>query len=124
MIDPKTQLTFFFNDSPPPPTGRGLRDKGINQALQHTEKLNNGWQEKALAFLEEYCKTHHRFSGEMVRIEAKGIVPEPPSLRTWGAVLLTGSRKGWIRQVGYVHVSNINAHCANAALWESLICEE
>ena len=122
MIDPKTQLTFFFNDSPPPPTGRDLRDRDMARALKHTEKLNNGWQEKALSFLEEYCRTHHRFSGEMVRIEAKGIVEDPASLRTWGAVLLTGSRRGWIRQVGYVHVNTPSSHMANAALWESLKC--
>ena len=122
MIDPKTQLTFFFNDSPPPPTGRDLRDRDMAQALKHTEKINNGWQERALCFLEEYCRTHYRFSGEMVRIEAKGIVPEPPSLRTWGAVLLTGSRRGWITRVGFVTVENPNAHRCLASQWESLKC--
>ncbi len=118
----QSQLTFPFNDSPSAPNGQDLRDKKMAQAVDHAEKLNNGWQEKALSFLEEYCKTHHRFSGEMVRIEAKGIVPEPPSLRTWGVILLTGSRRGWIRQVGYVHVETPSSHCANAALWESLKC--
>ena len=120
----QSQLTFPFKETPPTPTGRDLRDRDMARALKHTEKINNGWQEKALSFLEEYCRTHHRFSGEMVRIEAKGIVPEPCSLRTWGAVLLTGSRRGWIRQVGYVHVSNPMAHNANAALWESRVVKE
>jgi hypothetical protein len=60
----------------------------------------------------------------MVRMEAKGIVPDPPSLRTWGAVLLTGARKGWIKRVGYIQVENPKAHKANAALWESLIGKE
>ena len=119
----QSQLTFPFKETPPTPTGRDLRDRDMARALKHTEKINNGWQENALSFLKEYCKTHHRFSGEMVRIEAKGIVPEPCSLRTWGAVLLSGSRKGWIRQVGYVHVSNPMAHNANAALWESRVIE-
>ncbi len=57
----------------------------------------------------------------MVRLEAKGIVPEPPSLRAWGAVLLSAAKRGWIRQVGYVHVDNPKAHKANAALWESCL---
>jgi hypothetical protein len=120
----QTQLTFPFKDSAFIPTSKHLRDKGIKKAFNHAEKINNGWSEKALSFLEEYCKTHHRFSGEMVRIEARGKVPEPPSLRSWGSILLTGSRKGWINQVGYVHVQTPSSHCANAALWESRILEE
>jgi hypothetical protein len=111
----------FLDVQKPKPTGEILRDKGIARAVKHADKVNDGWQKKALDYLYLYIVSHDRFSGEMVRQEAKGIVPEPPSLRAWGAILLQGSRRGWIRQVGFVHVQNEKAHRANAALWESLI---
>jgi hypothetical protein len=53
----------------------------------------------------------------MIRMAAKEIVPEPPSLRAWGSVLLTAARRGWIKQVGYIKVENVKAHRTPAALW-------
>jgi hypothetical protein len=118
-----TQLTFFDIEKPKP-TGEQLRDKGIAKAVKHTEEVHDGWQERALAFFEDYlsrgCRGR-RFSGEMVRLAAKGIVPEPPSLRTWGAVLLTAARRGWIKQVGFVRLNNPKCHRTPAALWEAML---
>ncbi len=105
------------------PDGQALRDRGIKKAIQHAEEVGDDWQVKALDFLYLYARNHSgKFSGEMVRLEAKSIVPDPPCLRAWGAILLTGSRRSWIQQVGYIKVNNPAAHRANAALWESLIC--
>jgi hypothetical protein len=112
----------FLDIQKPKPTGEVLRDKGIKKALDHAEEIHDQWQVKALDFLYLYALKHDRFSGEMVRIESKGIVPDPPSLRTWGSILLTGAKRGWIKQVGYIHVDNPKAHKANAAFWESMLC--
>ncbi len=105
--------------------GARRRDKGIKQSVDHAEDVHIGWSKKALDFLEAYAKAHHRFSCEMVRIEAKGKVPEPPSLRSWGSIMVLGSRKPrkWITQIDFTHVTNPKAHMANAAVWESLINE-
>ncbi len=118
----------FFETSEPNPTGAVLRDRGIKKALDHAESLHICWQAKALDFLYLYARDHHRFSGEMVRLEAKGTVPDSPSARAWGSILLTGARKGWIRQAcdrdgepKTVKVDNPRAHKANAALWESCL---
>jgi hypothetical protein len=117
------QLTFPFK--PPEAAGQELRDKGMKQALSHAESVNHDWQEKALVFLFDYIHHHPslNFSCEMVREEAKGVVPKPPSLRAWGPIFPLAARKGWIIQVGYVHVKNPDAHMANAALWESRLVE-
>jgi len=114
------QLSFLDIEKPKP-TGAVLRDKGIKRAVQHAEGIYNDWQRTAMDFLYLYARDHDRFSGEMVRMEAKGIVPDPPSLRTWGAVLLQGARKGWIRRVGTIHVTNPRAHACFASEWESNI---
>lgn len=116
------QLSFLDIEKPKP-DGEILRDRGMRKAMRHAEEVEEGWNVKALDFLYLYAKKYPgRFSGEMVRIEAGGIVPEPPSLRAWGGILANGARRGWIHQVGYIKVDNPNAHRANAALWESLIC--
>lgn len=114
------QLSFLDIEKPKP-TGAVLRDKGIKRGVQHAEGIYNDWQRTAMDFLYLYARNHHRFSGEMVRMEAKEIVPDPPSLRTWGAVLLQGARKGWIKRVGTIQVTNPRAHACFASEWESLL---
>jgi len=105
----------FLDIQKPKPTGELLRDRGIKKALDHAEEIHDQWSKTALDFLYLYARNHRRFSGEMVRLGAKGIVSDPPSLRAWGAILLQGARKGWIKQIGYIHVENPKAHKANAA---------
>jgi hypothetical protein len=112
----------FFDIHKSKPDGQDLRDRGMKRAQQHAEDVEEGWNIKALDFLYIYAKKHPgKFSGEMVRLEADGIVPKPPSLRAWGGILAGAARRGWIRQVGYVKVKNPAAHQANAAQWESLL---
>ncbi len=121
------QLNFFNSESQrracvPKDEGCRRRDKGIRKAVQHAQEVcGDDWQVKALDFLYLYARNHHRFSGEMVRQESKGFVPEPPHARAWGAVMLGGVKRGWIRQIDYIKVVNPKAHRANAALWESVL---
>ncbi len=101
--------------------GKQLRDRGISRAVEHAEEVEEGWQAKALAFMRTYAETHHLFSGEMVRIESRGVVSEPAHLRAWGAVLVGAAKRGWIKEAGFVKVSNPKAHKTPATLWESLL---
>jgi Holliday junction resolvasome RuvABC ATP-dependent DNA helicase subunit len=114
------QLSFLDIEKPKL-SGRILRDRGMKRAIEHTEQIHRSWQKVALDFLFVYAQGHNQFSAEKVREMAQGFVPTPISLRCWGAVFISGAKRGWIRQVGYIKVSNPSAHMANAALWESLI---
>lgn len=116
-----TDQLSFFEFQKVQPLGEILRDRGIERSLKHAKKVRSDWQEKALSFLYCYAKNHDRFSGEMVRESASGSVPEPPSLRAWGAIILFGAKNGWIEQDGYTKVNNPKAHKANAAMWRSLL---
>ncbi len=112
----------FLDIQKPKPTGTILRDKGIQKAVQHAEEFYNDWQKMALDFFYIYAMNHRKFSGVMVRFEAKGIVTDPPCLRAWGGIIMIGAKRGWIKQIGYIQVENPKAHKANAAYWESNLC--
>jgi hypothetical protein len=112
----------FFEIQKSKPNGQDLRDRDIKRAIQHAEEFYNDWQKTALDFVYLYAINHRKFSGEMVRQTAKGIVPDPPSLRAWGGIIMIAAKRGWIRQIGYIKVVNPKAHKANAAYWESILC--
>ena len=103
--------------------GRELRDQGMKRAVDHAELVYPDWKDQALAFLRGYAEMNKIFAAEDVRRASDGFVPEPPHLRAWGAVIVLARKKGWIRQSGFIQVSNPRAHSANAALWTSNIYE-
>ena len=95
------------------------RDEGMARALAHAEDVEEDWSKKALRFVYQYAKTHDEFTGEMIRNASSDLVPRPPHLRSWGAIIVKAVKAGWIRQIGFTHVINPKAHRANAALWRS-----
>ena len=58
------------------------------------------------------------FLCEEVRLyaEANGL-PQAPSNRAWGGIILNAKKIGWIKHLGYSQVKNPRAHMANASLW-------
>lgn len=97
--------------------GKKLRDIGIDKVCFHAENVNNGWNEKALQFIEKYPL--NKFMTEDIRDYAyqKGL-ERPPSERAWGGVMRKAAKMGWIRCVGYQKVNNANAHRTPAAVWK------
>ena len=94
-----------------------LRDEGIKQALQSAEDKAENWGEQAYSFLLEYIKTHTEFMAEEVRVASSGIVPEPPSKRAWGGVIVRARKNNLIESKGFSLVSNPKAHRTPATLW-------
>lgn len=103
-------------------TGEQLRDQGISRALQSTEW---GWQNEAYRLLKQFVKTSDPFRVflvEDVRAFAKDQgLPDPPSNRAWGGIVVKAKKEGVVKQVGYSQVKNPTAHKANAALWQSAL---
>ncbi len=104
---------------PPDNEGAHRRDKGIKRAIQHAEKINDGWQDKALEWLYNYARNHHEFQIEDVRMASKGIIPEGCHGRAWGGIARKAAAMGWISKMGTDPVSNPTAHCAYAVRWKS-----
>lgn len=95
-----------------------LRDVGIQNALNHANRVVDNWGEKAFAFFLEYLKNNKEFMAEDVRNASVGIVPEAAHARAWGAIIVRAVKSGLIRRKGFKNVKNAKAHCTPAALWE------
>lgn len=93
------------------------RDKGIKKAIDSAEELNEGWSEMAFNFLRNYIKNNPAFMVENVRKASEGKVPNPPSERAWGGIIVRAKKHGLIRRIGYQQVSNPKAHCTPASVW-------
>lgn len=102
---------------------RARRDDGIKRAVDKADTVHNQWSEKALDFLRGYAEINPKFMIEDVRYASQGVVPSPPSQRSWGAIVLKALRAGWIYKVpGEIQqVRNAKAHMANAQVWRSNI---
>jgi hypothetical protein len=96
---------------------RQARDKGIEQAEKHANQVHDSWSDKAFEFLKSFIVNHKKFLAEDVRYYSAGVIPEPPSQRAWGAVIVRAAKQGLIRRVGYEQVKNAKAHRANASVW-------
>lgn len=102
-------------------TGAQLRDMGIDRAVTHANEATPSWSDQAFDFLTRYITDASEFMAEDVRLAAKGIVPEPPSLRAWGSVMMKAAKSGLIKRVGYRSVSNPLAHATPAAIWKPVV---
>ncbi len=98
--------------------GNRLRDLGIKQSFENAENNNEFWGECAYSFLLQYAKTNNTFMAEDVRVASKGVVPEPPSKRAWGAVFVRARKNNLIKSNGFSNVKNPKAHRTPATLWE------
>lgn len=103
--------------------GERLREIGMNQAADHAEQVDNGWQQKAFNLLTEWLRkkgTGRQFTMESFRIEMEieEKISKPPSLRAWGSIAVKASKAGIIKKVGHATVINKNAHRCFCSLWE------
>lgn len=108
---------YLDEDKPDLFSGPELRDKGIQAAVEHADLEYEAWSEKAFQYLLGYIAIHKEFMAEEVRLASKGQVPEPPSKRAWGAIIVRAVKKGLIKRLGYKSVKNPTAHCAIVSVW-------
>ena len=98
--------------------GPHLRDEGIQRAVDHADYQEPKWSYKAYNFLRLYIQGHKVFMVEQLREASVGIVPEPPSKRAWGGVIVRAVKAGIVRRKGFCNVANPSAHCTPATVWE------
>lgn len=98
--------------------GSALRDIGIEQAETHANDVHEDWSQKAYNFLLLFIRENTVFQAEDVREASLVEVPEPPSNRAWGAIIVRAIKAGLIKRIGYAPVNNKKAHCTPASVWQ------
>jgi hypothetical protein len=101
--------------------GRQNRDAGIKRAVDHADHVTRDWSTMAYEFFTNVFLKHHKgqFMAEDFRAQCKGIVPDPPSLRAFGGIIIRAKCAGLITRVGIKPVKNPKAQMANASVWKS-----
>lgn len=111
----------LFNQ--PPETGAQLRDRGIKKAEESAHRINHDWNEKAfeafIQFLQTrafpwMCEDFRKWATDFAQL------PEPPTLRAYGGVIVRAKKLKLIQQVGFQPVTNPRAHKAICAVWEEI----
>lgn len=97
---------------------RARRDVGMQRAVDHADRVTDGWREIARAHVEEFARKHSTFLAEDV-IAAARDVPEPPTRKAWGAVIQRAAREGIIEKIGFAPAKTSN--CSPKVLWRSRI---
>lgn len=96
-----------------------LRDKGIENAVNHAEKAQEGWKEQAWNTFCQYLKeVKDTFQIEDFREWAQGKLSDPPSLRAFGFLPLKATKLNLIVRAGYAKVKNKKAHLTPSAVWK------
>lgn len=97
-----------------------LRDEGILVSVLKADQVTEDWSIKAFSALKHFAQCNRgEFMCEQVRQYAAAhlSLPEPPSKRAWGAVMLMGAKEGIIKQTGYGKTKSASAHRTPAAVW-------
>ena len=101
--------------------GEQLRDEGMQRAIDHADAVNDKWSEKAYTFLLKWLRYQDaEFMTEDVRKASTGLIPDAPHDRAWGGIIRKAAMAGLIMKVGYRSVTNPQAHCANASVWQKI----
>ena len=105
---------------------RYARDEGIGRAADHANRVTPAWVDLAFDVLADYLtKPPHctrGFTAEDVREYAHGScgIPEPPSLRSWGAVFQRAAREGLIARAGVTEARAARVHCSIISVWSAV----
>ena len=103
---------------------RDLANEGMTRAVEHADRVEPSWSNRAYSILHDYALTHSEFMAEDVRVHAHKVLslPQPPDPRAWGAVINSAVRNRIIIRDRYELTKVPPAHATPRPVWRSLIC--
>jgi hypothetical protein len=101
--------------------GETLKQNGMAAALQSADKTIPRWTDHALVLLNEYARGKKQITSDGFRAECKGLLPDPPSLNSFGALFSRAAKAGIIEQVGFVKSRRPSAHSRVLGLWQAVL---
>lgn len=102
---------------------RSLARDGMLRAIEHADRVEPTWSDRATAILNQYALTNPEFMAEDVRVHAHKFMglPNPPDPRSWGAVINSAVRHGIIVRDRYELTKIPPAHATPRPVWKSRI---
>lgn len=95
------------------------KQKGMIQAIENADNHNKSWSVLAYRYLCDYVSKHKEpFLTEDVRLSSTNVVPQPPSNRAWGQIIIKASKSGVIHKIGYGTTKSKKSHRTPASLWQ------
>lgn len=103
--------------------GVRLMQQGIQRAVEHADSDYPGWSESAYRQFKIFLSNKpkgFKFMIEEFRGHVKGILPSPPSKRSFGAMAIRARKEKLIEKCGHGQVINPLAHRCFATIWMKL----
>lgn len=104
-------------------SARELAEDGMIRAVEHADRVEPEWSERASSLLRDYAQFNPEFMTESLRVWAHRMgLPLPPDPRAWGAVVNKAVRDGLIVRDRYEMTKIPPAHATPRPVWRSCIC--
>jgi hypothetical protein len=99
-----------------------LAEQGAATAAAHADAVSPSWSERAYDYLVAFGSkllVGKTFMTEDVRIaaETSGAVPQPPTRRAWGAIILRAKREGLLIHAGFAPNKDPSCHGSPKSVW-------
>jgi len=104
-------------------TYREAADRGMQQAIDHAERLDDTFPARAEAFIYTYARCNPEFTGEQMTAAAALVGVEPLSDgRAWGVPIKRAAAAGVMFDTGRT-APRTKGHGAPGKVWQSLVFE-
>ncbi len=100
---------------------RAAADRGMRQAAEHAERIDDAWPQTAFDFIGEYAATHAEFTVEEVTAAASlAGKASPTDDRAWGSIVRRAAIAGLILNTHRTR-PRVKGHGAPGPVWASLV---
>ena len=103
--------------------GEILRDRGIQQAIDHADAVEPSWSDMAyeatISFIGSHMRSGDSFTMEYIRLQLteSNMISKPPDARAWGGIMRRLAKAGYIMKDGFIPAESAIAHRCPKQIW-------
>jgi len=111
------QFDLFGQEVPREPSGQALKERGMQQAESHANQVHLSWSEQAERFLKNWIRPETPFTIEQAVEASEMVIPQPPTNKAWGGVIVRLKRQGFVKALGIVKAKKASSHTGYITQW-------
>lgn len=114
------QYDLFGAEVPREPSGQALKERGMAQAESHANAVHPEpikWSDQAEYFLKNWARPETPFTVEQAVKASEGVIPQPPTNKAWGGVIVRLKRQGFVKALGIVKATKASSHTGYITQW-------